>query len=152
MHFGVSSDGIFKSSVHRLLWALAIEKLTAWHRLKWGAFSNLLPSVRAKGVFHSLDPVIWAFLEEPFAFSSSQVPDFAEGEWWCFCTTKLFWILINDWHVLVLGEKVSLELLLCEIIVFRMACEEFLHIYFIYSWYPSSSLFMCPKCNYKTFP
>lgn len=103
--------------------------------------------------FRVLHFVSCFFLDEPLDFSLPHVPNFAEKEWWCFCITeKLSWVVINDWHVWVFREEISLGLLLCEIIVFRMACEKFLQIYFIFSWYPSSSLFLCPKCNYKMFP
>lgn len=48
------------------------------------------------------------FLGGPLNFSLFQVPNFAGNEWWCFCITeKLFWVVINDWHVWVFGEEIS---------------------------------------------
>lgn len=146
---------------------VGFSKFSAWANFRFSFTEKLLkpPPGWSGELLTSLQPV-WeeecdaacslsagVFLDEPLNFSSSQVPSFAEKEWWCFCITeKLFWVVINDRHVWVFREEISLELLLCEIIVFRMACEKFLQIYFIFSWYPSSSLYLCPKCNYKMFP
>lgn len=144
----------FQNSVLGLISGLVLLrnlKPKTYPRLKWGAADTPTASVR-RNIWCCLQCFAF-FLDEPFNFSPSQLPNISEKEWWCFVITeKLFWVVINDWHVRVFREEISLELLLCEIIVFRMACEKFLQIYFIFSWYPSSSLFLSPKCNYKMFP